>query len=114
MSHLSDSQTHRSTVFNPKYFYCLFASFFQLDLLDILSPSIVLGRTAWLKEGEGFLGGDGVVWRGCGDGGDGDYKGFLGGYGVVWQGCGDGGDGDYEGFLGGVTWFEVVMVVRLW
>ena len=54
------------------------------------------------------------MWRGCGDGGDGDYKGFLGGYGVVWQGCGDGGDGDYEGFLGGVTWFEVVMVVRLW
>ena len=52
----------------------------------------MLGRAAWLKEGEGFLGGDGVVWRGCGDGGD----------------------GDYEGFLGGVTWFEVVMVVRVW
>ena len=62
MSHLSDSPTHRSTVFNPKYFYCLFASFFQLDLLDILSPSIVLGRTAWLEKGEGFLGGGGVVW----------------------------------------------------
>ena len=43
--------------------------------------------------------------RACGDGGDG---------GVVWWGSGDRGDGDYEGFLGGVTWFEVVMVVRLW
>ena len=92
MSHLSDSQTHRSTVLNPKYFYCLLVSFFQLDLFNNLSPSIVLGRTAWLKEGEGFLGGDGVVWRGCGDGGD----------------------GDYEGFLGGGTWFEVVLVVRVW